>query len=143
MNVHEVMSEEPFSVTPETDVVSVAVCMSEHELGALPVCERGHLVGIVTDRDIVFRYLGRGAHEGRLVGHYMTRDPVAIGPDETLERAAELMSQHHVRRLPVCEDGRLVGMIALGDLGRRVGRIDVEEPACVSSRPAPTIGGTR
>ncbi len=122
MNVRDVMNPDCVWVKPETDVVSVAVRMSEHSLGALPVCERGRVVGIVTDRDIVFRYLGRGAYQGRLVGHYMTRNPVIIGPEQPLERAEALMSEHHVRRLPVCEDGRLVGMITRGDLARHVSR---------------------
>ena len=140
MKVRDVMSEQPFWVTPETDVVSVAICMSEHALGALPVCDRGRLVGIITDRDIVFRYLGRGAHEGRLVGHYMTRDPVTVGPEQPLERAAELMAEHHVRRLPVCEDGRLVGMIARGDLGSSLRR---GSPGTSSNPELPLRAGNR
>ncbi len=118
MNVRQIMSERPVSVTPETDVVTAAVRMAEHALGALPVCERGHVVGIITDRDIVFRYFAGGGHDGRLVAHYMTRDPVTIDPERSLERAEELMARHHVRRIPVCEEGRLVGMIAQGDLAR-------------------------
>ena len=54
-------------------------------------------------------------------------DPVTIGPDESLERATELMSLHHVRRLPVCEQGRLVGMITQGDLARRAVRPDAAQ----------------
>ena len=74
MNVGEIMSEQPVCVTPETDIVNAAVTMADHELGALPVCEQGRLVGIITNRDIVFRYLAGWAHQGRLVAHYMTRD---------------------------------------------------------------------
>jgi CBS domain-containing protein len=129
VNVRDLMSEHPVWVTPETDVVSVAVRMSEHALGALPVCERGRLVGIITDRDIVFRYLGRGSHHGRLVGHYMTRAPVTISPEQPLERAEALMSEHHLRRLPVCEEGRLVGMITRGDLARQASDSEVEQLA--------------
>lgn len=129
MYVRDVMKADPVWVTPDTDVVSVAVRMSEHSLGALPVCVRGRLVGIVTDRDIVFRYLGRGAHEGRLVGHYMTRNPVTVGPEQPLEQAETLMSEHHLRRLPVCEDGRLVGMITRGDLARHASRGRLEQLA--------------
>ena len=133
MNVRDVMSEHPVSVTPETDVVNVAVRMSEHALGALPVCDRGHLVGVITDRDIVFRYLARASNEGRLVGHYMTRDPVTIGPEQPLERAEALMAQHHLRRLPVCDEGRLVGMITRGDLARRTSRDRVRRPTASAS----------
>lgn len=119
MNVREIMSGQPVCIAPETDIVTAAVTMADHELGALPVCERGRLVGIITDRDIVVRYIARGSvHNGRLVAHYMTRDPVTIGPDEPLERAEALMAQHQIRRVPVCDEGRLVGMITQADLAR-------------------------
>jgi CBS domain-containing protein len=116
MKVGEIMSEQPVCVAPETDIVTAAVSMADYELGALPVCEQGRLVGIITSRDIVFRYLAGRSHDGRLVAHYMTRDPVTIGPGEPLERAKALMSQHQIRRLPVCKHGRLIGMIAERDL---------------------------
>lgn len=115
MNVSE-MSEQPVCVTPETDIVNAAVTMADHELGALPVCEEGHLVGVITNRYIVFRYLVGSSHQGRLVAHYMTRDPVTIRPDDSLERAEALMSQCQIRRLPVCEHRQLVGMIAERDV---------------------------
>jgi CBS domain-containing protein len=126
MNVRQIMSEEPVCIAPETDVVTAAVRMADHELGALPVCEQGCLVGIITDRDIVVRYIARGSiHNGRRVARYMTRDPVTIGADEPLERAEALMRQHQIRRVPVCEDGRLVGMITQGDLDRHASHEEV------------------
>jgi CBS domain-containing protein len=131
VNVGQVMSEHPVWVTPETDVVNVALRMSEHGLGALPVCDRGQLVGVITDRDLVVRYFGRGAREGRLVAHYMTRNPVTIEPEQPLEQAEELMSEHHIRRIPVCKGGRLVGMIAQGDLARCMSRDWHEQLASV------------
>jgi CBS domain-containing protein len=116
MNVREIMSEQPLCVARETDVVTAAVLMAKHGLGALPVCENGRLVGIITDRDIVVRYLAEGLVHGRLIAFFMTPDPVTIDPDEPLERAEALMAQHQIHRLPVCEDGRLVGMITQADL---------------------------
>jgi CBS domain-containing protein len=120
MNVREIMSGQPVCIAPETHIVTAAVTMADRELGALPVCEQGRLVGIITDRDIVVRYMARGSvQHGRLVTHYMTRNPVTIGPDEPLERAEALMAQHQIRRVPVCDEGRLVGMITQADLARR------------------------
>ena len=116
MNVVDIMSKHPVCITPETDIVNAAVKMKDHELVALPVCEKERLVGIITDRDIVFRYLAGSSHNGRLVAHYMTRDPVTIGPREPRERAEALMSRRQIRHLPVCEHGQLVGMIAERDL---------------------------
>jgi signal-transduction protein with cAMP-binding, CBS, and nucleotidyltransferase domain len=120
--VREAMSEHPVWVTPQMDVVMVAARMCEHGLGALPVCECGRVVGMITDRDVVFRYFTKPSHEGRLVAHYMTRDPITVEPDQSLDEAETLMTQHHIRRLPVCEEGRLVGMIARGDLDRHGSR---------------------
>ena len=97
MNVGQIMSEHPVWVTPETDVNQ----RGNADVGAWPWrvagLRRGQLVGIITDRDIVVRYLGRAANEGRLVGHYMTRDPVTIEPEQPLEHAEQLMSEHHIR----------------------------------------------
>lgn len=142
VNVREIMSERPVWVAPETDVVVVALRMSEHELGALPVCEHGRLVGIITDRDIVFRYLTGRSHEGRLVAHYMTRDPITVEPDQSLEHAQTLMSEHHLRRLPVCQQGRLVGMIAQGDLARCASRDPVEHFGSAPSKRARMTAST-
>jgi CBS domain-containing protein len=64
-------------------------------------------------------------HGRRLVIHYMTREPVTIGPDEPRERAEALMAQHQIRRLPVCEDGRLVGMVTQEDLARLASQEEV------------------
>jgi CBS domain-containing protein len=125
------MSRQPVWVTPETDVVSAATRMSEHELGALPVLDRGRLVGIITAHDIACRYLTTRAHEGRLVGHYMTRNPITIEPEQSLEQAEALMAQHHIRRLPVCERGRLVGMLARGDLDRHLSPDGAEQVVSV------------
>jgi CBS domain-containing protein len=126
MNAREIMSAPPVCITPETHIVTAAVTMADHELGALPVCEQGRLVGIITDRDIVVRYLARGTvHDGRLVAHYMTRDPFTIGPSDPLERAEALMAQHQIRRVPVCEDGRLVGMITQADVARHASHEEV------------------
>ena len=114
MNVRETMSEQPVCIAPETDVVVAALSMSDHELGALPVCEHGHLVGIITDRDIAF---GTAPKNGsRTAGSSPLHDP-RPGHDPARGAAREveaLMSLHRIRRLPVCEHGRLIGMISPG-----------------------------
>jgi CBS domain-containing protein/ppGpp synthetase/RelA/SpoT-type nucleotidyltranferase len=126
MNVRELMSEDLVCVAPETDIVTAAVRMAEHGVGALPVCDQERLVGIITDRDVVVRYLARRFVDSRLVVHSMTPNPVVIGPDEPIERAEALMAQHGVRRLPVCDGDRLVGIVSQADLARHASHEDVD-----------------
>ena len=118
MNVRELMSAELHCVTPETGIGDAARLMRDKSVGALPVCTEGRLVGIVTDRDLVIRHLAEETRAG-IVRHVMTPDPVTITVDEPLERAEALMAHHRVRRLPVLETGRLVGMLAQADVARR------------------------
>lgn len=140
MKVREIMSEQPLCIAPETPVVTAAVTMADRDLGALPVCNRGRVVGIITDRDVVVRYMARGTvHNGRLVSHYMTRDPFTIGPDEPLERAEALMAQHQIRRVPVCEDGRLIGMITQADLARHASHEEAGALVEAISRAAASV----
>lgn len=117
MNVRELMSEELFCVTPETAIDDAARLMRDKSVGALPVCAEGRLVGIVTDRDLVIRHLAEEARPGT-VRRVMTPDPVTIGVDDPLERAEALMAQHRVRRLPVLDAGRLVGVLCQADIAR-------------------------
>lgn len=117
MNVRTIMHEHPRCISAKTEVVEAARLMRDLDVGALPVCDGEKLVGILTDRDIVLRYVAAG--EGvRLVESIMTRNPYTVGPDEPIERAEALMTQHRVRRIPVCEEGRLLGMLSQADLAR-------------------------
>jgi CBS domain-containing protein len=79
------------------------------------------VVGIVTDRDIVLRHVAtqRGPQP---VGSIMTTHPYTVGPDEPVERAKAIMVEHRVRRLPVVEEGLLVGVISRADIARHAGK---------------------
>ena len=95
--------------------------MCRSNVGSLPVQARdGSLCGIVTDRDLVLRCmaLNRSAEE-TAVSRIMTARVTAVSPDESLTKAADMMAQAQVWRLPVVEGRRLVGMVSLGDLSRR------------------------
>jgi CBS domain-containing protein len=118
MRVREIMTGEPVCVAPDTEVIEAAELMRRHGVGALPVCDERRLVGIVTDRDIVLRHVARG-HHVQPVGSIMTPYPFAIGPDEPVERAKAIMLEHRVRRLPVTENGEIVGIISRADIARR------------------------
>jgi CBS domain-containing protein len=118
MLVRELMSPDPIFCTPDTELARVAKLMTENDCGAIPVCTGSHVVGIVTDRDIVTRAFCQSGNPSTLaVSEVMTRNLVVVQADDRVERAVELMEDRHVRRLPVLEEELgLVGMISITDL---------------------------
>ena len=120
MRVRDLMSKSVVTIAPEESAALAARLLSRHELGALPVCAAdGTLVGIVTDRDIVTRCVAAGEEPGRVpVRDIMSPAPSVITPETPISDAARLMAQRQVRRLPVVEQGHVVGMLSLGDLAR-------------------------
>jgi CBS domain-containing protein len=95
--------------------------MQAVDVGPLPVCDGERIVGIVTDRDITVRAVAAGRDPSSTpVRDVMTSEIVYVGADQDVDYAIELMQQHEIRRLPVIEKGRLVGMVALADLARRL-----------------------
>jgi CBS domain-containing protein len=118
VKVRDLMTEAPVAVAPDTEIVEAARLMEEYGIGALPVCDADRVVGIVTDRDIVLRHVAQSLPSHR-VSSIMTPYPYIVGPDEPLERAEDLLAEHRVRRLPVCERGKLVGVLSRTDLDRR------------------------
>ena len=120
MKVQDIMSGKVISVSPEEPVSAAARLLSRYNIGSLPVCTRdGKLKGLVTDRDIVLRCVAaeEDASEVR-VSEVMTRRLVSVSAGDSVKNAAELMSDRQVRRLPVEENGKLVGMLSLGDLAK-------------------------
>ena len=115
MNIREVMTPNPRCVSPDDSIQSAAQIMRDEDTGAVPVCDNGRAVGIVTDRDIVIRAIAEG-QPNRSVRDIATRDVISVSPDTSTREAAELMSEHQVRRLPVVDGERLVGIVSLGDL---------------------------
>lgn len=113
--VREFMTSEVVSIGSEGRLNEAARLMKQHDVGVLPVVDDGRLCGVVTDRDIVVKGLAEG-NQGGKVGDIMSRDPVTLSPDDDDKRAEKLMSDNEVRRLIVCEDDRIVGMVSVGDL---------------------------
>ena len=118
--VHEVMTDSPRCVTPETPVAEAARLMKSEDVGSLPILEGEKLTGIVTDRDIVLQAVAEGKNpSGMPVREVASRDLVTIGQDEDLSEALRLMASHQVRRIPVVDqDNRLVGVVAQADVAR-------------------------
>ena len=120
MQVRELMNQSVVSITPGESASLAARLLARHQLGALPVCgEDGGLRGIVTDRDIVTRCVAAETDPHKVpVREIMSRNCAVISPEEDAAEAARLMGAGQVRRLPVLEDGKVVGMVSLGDLAR-------------------------
>lgn len=115
--VHEVMTDRPRCVTPETPVAEAARLMETDDVGALPILEGENLTGMVTDRDIVIRAVAKGKDpRGMPVREVASEELVTVHPDDELAEALRLMAHHQVRRLPVVDEGRLVGIVAQADI---------------------------
>lgn len=121
MNVKSCMNTHVIAVTPEESVAVAARLMARHNVGVLPVKARdGSLCGMITDRDMVTRCMALERSPAETsVARIMTNRVASIAPTATLEQAADKMAREQVRRLPVVEGRRLVGMVTLGDLSHR------------------------
>jgi len=117
LKVRDTMTGSPRSIDASTSVVEAAQLMREGHIGSLPITDDEQLVGMITDRDIAMRVVAEAAdHTNTSVGDVSSRDLVTVEPDEDLDDALQLMARHQVRRLPVVENGRLVGIVAQADI---------------------------
>ncbi len=120
MKVADIMNDSVVSISEDETVALASRLLSRHNVGALPVVDGGGaLRGMVTDRDIVLRCVatGRSPRETS-VGEIMSRSLVTVNPGDEAARAGRLMGAAQVRRLPVTQEGRLVGIVSLGDMAR-------------------------
>ena len=119
-SVRDAMTENPRSIGASTSVVEAARLMREEDIGSLPITDDERLVGMITDRDITTRVVAEAADPTSMsVEDVYSRDLVSVEPDEDLDEALQLMARHQVRRLPVVENGRLVGIVAQADIALR------------------------
>jgi len=117
--VVEIMTPTPVTIRPDATIHEASGLMRDREIGSLVVLEAGHTMGIVTERDIVTKVAATDTQPSRvLVRDIMTTPVVAVHPHEEVAEAAKLMSQRKIRRLPVVQDGKLVGMITENDIIR-------------------------
>jgi CBS domain-containing protein len=104
-------------------VREAAVFMADHHVGALLVMERDQTLGIVTERDFLTKVLITGADpSGTPVSEVMARDLVVVTPETPVKEAMRVMTERRCRHLPVLEEGRLVGLVSIGDCTRWVSR---------------------
>ena len=119
--VRDIMTTQVQSVTPQTDLITVARHMRDLNVGSLPIVENNRLLGIITDRDIVIRVIAEGRNpQTEQVLQHLTPNPMTIHSEASVNDAADLMAREQIRRLPVVDEGKLVGWLALGDVAVEV-----------------------
>jgi CBS domain-containing protein len=143
--IKDIMTRDVECATPAMSVREAAEKMKSHNIGSLPVCEGKKVVGVITDRDVTVRSTASGADPNATkVESVMSRDIVSVKPDDTLQRAEQLMHDRQLRRLPVMDDqGELVGYLAMARVARKespeqAGRVlkgvsQAESPAAMAS----------
>lgn len=121
MKVRDIMTNPVIHISPTESVEVAARTLTHYNIGSLPVCSTdGKLCGVVTDRDLVTRCMASGRLPAQTtVREVMTSRVLSVQPDMDSGVAAHLMGRQQVRRLPVVENGRLCGMVSLGDLAKR------------------------
>lgn len=115
MELRDIMTSDVASVQRSTPVQDAAKLMKDHNVGAIPVCDGDRVVGIITDRDIVLRDVADGDKNIKC-GDIMSSQLVSGTPEMDAGEAADIMADNQIRRLPVVDNGRLVGIVSLGDV---------------------------
>lgn len=120
MLVQDIMSRQLISAHEQDSAAFAARLLSRYNIGMLPVCSKnGTLRGVVTDRDLALRCLAGEEDPAQLrLADIMTRRVITATPEQSVEAAAQRMAREQVRRLPVTQDGRVVGILSLSDLAR-------------------------
>lgn len=108
------------SIDPEATVRDALYLLVQHNIGSLPVVDAsGKLIGIFTERDVLFGECGDTKHfHGQLIKEVMTPDPVSCNTSDSVHEAMDMMSRNHVGQLPVVDEGKLTGLVSVGDLLR-------------------------
>jgi CBS domain-containing protein len=116
--IRDVMTSDVRTCSADSTLIDAATIMRQDDIGdVLVVKEDGTLCGIITDRDIVVRALADGRDPTTTrIDDVCTHDLVSVAPDSWIGEAVELMTRHAVRRLPVTDGGKLVGVVSIGDL---------------------------
>ncbi len=120
-------SSQVASISPDATVFEAITLMAEKNVGALPVIENGRLVGMVSERD----YTRKVAIKGKLskqtgVREIMTTEPTVATPTNTVEECMRLMTEKHIRHLPVMDGGKMVGLVSIGDLVKAIISVQAE-----------------
>ena len=128
VQLREVMTPGVITAPADAEVLHVAQLMRDHSVGSVVICDsEGRPAAMITDRDLTVRALADQRPSAEAVGEHATRPLVTGDPAMELEEAAALMVRHRVRRLPVVEEGDLVGIVTLDDIAVRTGDLEVAQ----------------
>ncbi|KGR90327.1 hypothetical protein CD30_12210 [Ureibacillus massiliensis 4400831 = CIP 108448 = CCUG 49529] len=117
--VSEIMTKKIRICSPHDSLTTAAQIMRDINCGSVPVCEGNKVVGMITDRDIVINCVAEGKDSNKVHCHdCMTTDVVTCSPDTDIHECAQMMAKHQIRRIPVVQNGDIVGIIAIGDLAK-------------------------
>jgi CBS domain-containing protein len=117
--IKDIMTKDCVTVTMQDNIYEIAVKMKEHDIGFIPVVEGKKLLGVVTDRDLVIRGYAEKRSGSASVEQVMSKGITTVSPDTSVDEAAKMMAREKIRRLPVVENGELVGIVAIGDMAVR------------------------
>jgi CBS domain-containing protein len=128
MQLRQIMTPGVVTALADADLLSVAQLMRDHSVGSVVICDsEGDPEAMITDRDLAVRALAEERASDEAIGEHASRPLVTGEPEMDLEEAAALMVQHRVRRLPVLEEGSLVGIVTLDDIAVRTGNLEVAQ----------------
>ena len=116
VKVKQIMTTDVSTVAPNDTVTKAASLMGQLDVGSVPVLDNNRVVGIVTDRDIILRGVANGKGANQQISEVMTTNVKCATPDMDVHTVAEIMAEYQVRRLPVVDNDKLVGIVAIGDL---------------------------
>ena len=138
MKVKDVMTKKIAYINPASTVVEAAQLMQKHNVGSIPVCDQSGVIGIVTDRDIVVRNIAHGNNpQNTKVQDVMTSNVATATPDMDISDVSKLMGGSQIRRVPVVENNKLVGMVSLGDVATDA-KYDTEVAQALSEISSPS-----
>lgn len=122
MKVEQVMTSRTACLNSSNTIYDAALAMQKHNIGFIPVCDNESLVGVLTDRDVVVRAISQGKDPSITpVEEIMTKEVHRVSLDTSMTEVADIMSEYKIRRLPVTDDERLVGVISIGDIATHDG----------------------
>ncbi len=136
--VNKVMTANVKSLAPADSIAAAAKAMSELNVGVIPVCDAGKLLGVVTDRDIVIRAVAKGLDGKAPLSGIMSKEVQTATPEDDLDEVLERMSDSQIRRMPVVDaGGALVGIVSLGDIAVKGSEDEAEVGQSLGAISAP------